>query len=188
MNIMEYGFNSINPITKRKIDESHFKNLSSNLIFEILKNKDKLLSRLDKPTSTSFQYLGLDYVKKIKVCKNGIKINLYYEKVTLKEDEYEEANIYIFEDGEVSYVPSVLLYDDMLLRRKDDVIFNLDEKIGKAYELKKERKGVIEKVLKTKEYNEKLIKLCKEKFDLVLNKSSKLLSDEKRLIMKVIID
>ena len=88
----------------------------------------------------------------------------------------------------MSYVPSVLLYDDMLLRRKDDVIFNLDEKIGKAYELKKERKGVIEKVLKTKEYNEKLIKLCKEKFDLVLNKSSKLLSDEKRLIMKVIID
>lgn len=185
MEIIEYDFNSVNPITKKRIDDTNFKNLSSKVSKEVLKNKDKILSSINSPVCDSFK--DLEYINKISICENGIKINLSYENINSKNDAYEEARIYIFEDGKILYVPTAIVNDGILVKRKDFVISNLEERIGKIYLLKKERTGILEKVLKTKEYNERLTKLCKSKCALILSKSIEL-SKNKELIMKISID
>lgn len=169
MKIKDYGFRSrIWP----EITEKYFRMLDSSYVCDIIDKKDKIIELLDAPT-TSFDSKELGAITGVSVREKGLVFQLYLDSYDDREPE-EFALVYFFQNGDIYYIPEALSsFNWGYQERDDDIIDELEEKMGFRYELLKEKMFIAELYEKTKPRNKKMMELVKNKINTILDNAKK---------------
>lgn len=174
MAIKEYGYRAKGA---PGITDCFFKRIDETYVDSIIYQKDTIVETLTSPTCTLCDR-DLDFIDEISVRENGVVFDIH---VTSSDDREpcEYARIYFFNNGDIHLVYSELSsFNWGTLERDDNLIDELDEKLGSKYELVPEKMFVEEIFDKTKPRNIKMMEECKKQIATVLDKARKLLDDE----------
>ena len=111
-------------------------------------------------------------ISSIKVFEEGIVV---YFSQWVEDPRYNESSpiysrAYIYDNGEIHYVITRAPYCGFSSGRNDELVDELDNKMGNEIQLIPEKKGLAEKISRTKDKNERINNACKEKVRVALTR------------------
>lgn len=166
MKVKDYGYRSGR---WTNFTDDKFRTLSSRCVLGILDRKDEIIESLKEPT-TKFSLDELGDISSVSVRERGLVFEVYSEGFDDSEpDEY--ATVYFFQNGEIYYVPEVLSSVDWTYSRRDDDVNELEERMGYKYELAKGKNRITGLFERTKQKNERLMELVKNKIATILDQA-----------------